>query len=743
VRFPISLLQLTRIACFLWPVLMWPQPSRVVDARWMDLGGVLAPVPPPEHPRLFLRARDISDLQRRTMHPSLKKVWEELQELAKSRTQIRIEVDAACYLMTHDDNLGKRTVAVALETLKKSNFPQNVQDITRPIGRLMTTGAIAYDWCYPLLTSQQKEEFHTEFIRLARQLECGYPPKPFGWLTGHGSEWMVMRDMLCTGIAIYDEDPEMYRQAAAVFFKELLPARNFWYPGHAFHQGSAYAETRFSSDLYPLWIFDRLGAGNVYHPSQQFVPYQWIYMRRPDGQLLRSGDGQSKEPKLRSLLTASYYGDGYILSDYLKSPGIDPMSKIFEFLWSDPDLKPLPITDLPLSRYMGFPYGWMLARTGWGEDSVIAELKVNVYNFVNHQHLDAGSFQLYYKGPLAIDSGLYEGTNGAYGSPHHSNYYRRTIAHNSLLVYDPDEKFTWSRSRELKNDGGQRLPNNWNEAHNLAVLLSRGYKTGEVLGHGYGPDPQTPDYTYLKGDITEAYSSKVRSVKRAFVFLNLRSKTVPAALIVFDRVVSANPGFRKYWLLHSMEEPIIKGNVTTVSLTQRGWTGKLVNTTLLPEPDSAELSKVGGPGKEFWVFGENFPNAVSRGDPKLYEIGEWRVELSPVKPAETDLFLNVVQVMDRDTHAALPVEKVQTSEFVGARIADRLVLFHADGSRTNRPVSFSIKAPGMVKCLVTDLAEGIWQVWKDGRILRPALTVTSDEGTLFFQAEPGEFQLRR
>src|SRR5574340_12414 len=145
--------------------------------------------------------------------------------------------------------------------------------------------------------------------------------------------------------------------------------------------------------------------------------------RRADGQLLRSGDGQSKAPKLRSLLCASYYGDPYVLADYLKEPGIDPMSKIFEFLWADPDLKPRPVSELPLSRYFGGPYGWMVARTGWDENSVVAEMKTNIYNFVNHQHADAGAFQVYYKGPLAIDSGVY----ATYGSPHHANYHKRTI----------------------------------------------------------------------------------------------------------------------------------------------------------------------------------------------------------------------------------------------------------------------------------------------------------------------------
>jgi len=708
--------------------LCWAQPS---------------PVPPAEHPRLFLRTRDLDDLKRRAAHPALRPVWEELQELAKKNAQIRVEVDALRYLLERDPDLGRRTLATALSTLQQSVFPKDVQDITRPIGRMMVTGAVVYDWCYPLLSAAQKEAFLAQLLRLAKELECGYPPRDIGSVTGHGSEWMIMRDMLSAGIALYDEYPEMYRLAAGFIFQRFVPARNWWYPGHAFHQGSAYAETRFSSDMYPLWIFDRLGAGNVFHPAQQFVPYQWIYLRRPDGQLLRAGDGQSRVPKLRSLLCASYYGDGYVLSDYLKNPGIDPMSKLFEFLWRDPDLKPLPISDLPLSRYMGFPYGWMVARTGWGEDSVIAEMKVNIYNFGNHQHHDGGSFQIYYKGPLAIDSGLYEGATGAYGSPHHLNYYKRTIAHNSLLIYDPEEKFAASAGREYRNDGGQRLPNNWREPRNLEVLLSGGYKTGQVLGYGFGPDPHKPDYTYLKGDITEAYTAKASQVRRSFVFLNLGGGTVPAALIVFDRVVSANPAFKKYWLLHSMEEPALDGNAVTVSLAQRGWSGKLVNTTLLPESGSAEIAKIGGPGKEFWVFGDNFPNEVKRGNPNDYELGAWRVELSPKEPAPTDVFLNVMQVLERDKGQALPVDRLESKEVVGVRLADRAVFFNRTGERTNRPLVLSVNGNGPIKCLVTDLAEGTWQVWRDGRIVHPAITVIGDAGTLYFEGPAGNYSLRR
>ncbi len=251
----------------------------------------------------------------------------------------------------------------------------------------------------------------------------------------------------------------------------------------------------------------------------------------------------------------------------------------------------------------------MVARTGWGPDAVIAEMKVNEYNFVNHQHLDAGAFQLYYKGALAIDSGLYSGSSGQYGSPHCQNYYWRTVAHNSLLVFDPQEDFG---RRGYGNDGGQRLAGGRSEARSLEVLLdpAKGYRTGRVLSHGFGPDPQTPEFTLLQGDLTAAYSKKVRQVLRSFAFLDLRDPQVPAALVVFDRVVSSDASFRKFWLLHTQEEPRLDCGSAVVDCTQHDQRGRLTLDVLLPGADNRQLASIGGPGKEFWVFGTNYANDV-------------------------------------------------------------------------------------------------------------------------------------
>ncbi|MCX7825865.1 MAG: heparinase II/III-family protein [Verrucomicrobiae bacterium] len=636
------------------------------------------PIPPCEHPRLYLRAAHAAQLAARLNDPVLRPVVQQLQKIAKRSPQFKVEWDALHYLVTKNRTLGRATIEVTLPLLQKCELPDQ-QDACRYTGRMMVTGAIVYDWCHALLSDAEKHAFIKELVRLAKTQECGYPPTRQGSVTGHASEAMIMRDMISAGIAIYDEFPEMYRLAAGRFFREHLPARNWFYNGHAYHQGSSYGPYRFGWDTFPLFIFDRLGFGNVYNPEQRFVPYLWVYSTRPDGQRMRAGDteaegrGNAWSTGIGTLLTASYYRDGVLLSHFLQHGGVREGTEIFEFLWRDTTLQPKPIESLPLTRYFGSPFGWMIARTSWGKDAVIAEMKINEYNFTNHQHMDAGAFQIYYQGPQAIDSGRYQGSSGKYGSPHCRNYYWRTIAHNALLIYDPKEEF----GSGYGNDGGQRLPGGRKEPRTIEQLLDpqNGYRTGEVLAHGSGDD-----FAFLQGDITAAYSRKVKQVIRSFLFLNLRNDRTPVALIVFDRVVSANPAFKKFWLLHTLEEPQIKGASASAD--------RLTLDVLLPTAGNAALEKVGGPGKEFWVFGANYENdPVERKSGRKKAAGDsaqsngWRVEVSPKKAAEEDLFLAVMQLGER-----LPVTLIEAADRVGCEIANRRVLFYRDGRPNNQPV---------------------------------------------------------
>ena len=750
-------------------------------AVWVEMDGVSVPLPPKEHPRVFVRAEEIPALKAKMQHPAGKKILKKLKKASVPRTaeeeaaakdrgfryyaQMRgvtsqVQLQALEYLVNGDKAQARQAITSMLDTLKRTSFGTK-NDLSRASGCMLMVGGMIYDWCYDQFTPQEREAYVNEFIRIAHTMECHYPPKRTEPIAGHSSEWMILRDMLSCGIAIYDEYPDMYNHVIKMLFEDYIPVRNFTYRGMNYHQGSGYVTVRFLNDLNSLWILDKMGAGAVYDPAQQYVLYDFIYRRRPDGQVLPAGDvnpAPRKRPQsysMPAMLASSYYHDPYLAYEYERRPSTEAHMLMLELLWRDFDLKGKTPEDLPLTRFSPTPFGWMIARTGWGKNSVVAEMKINEHFYGNHQHMDGGSFQIYYRGPLAIDSGSYQGSSGGYNSPHNKNYFKRTIAHNSLLIYDPSEKFAcWNyggagKTEFAANDGGQRMPGDrWDTCRSFNDLLSESYTVGKTLASGFGPDAHAPEYSYLKGDITRAYTSKVEDVRRSFVFLNLEPKgnadknseeevtDVPAALIVYDHIVSADPSFRKYWLIHSIEEPETGAQELTIRRTKDGDTGKLHCNVLLPE---ADVTKVGGPGKEFWVFGENYPNAATTRPDPCNERGAWRVEVTPKKESKEDCFLNVMQVMDNSVKP-LPVQRIDAEKVVGAAIDDRMVFFSRDSRQLTDTFTFEIpKAAGKkVKVLLTDLAEGKWTVSKGKKTIASA-KVNDQSGTLYFDAAPGKY----
>lgn len=500
------------------------------------------------------------------------------------------------------------------------------------------------------------------------------------------------------------------------------------------------------------WIFRKMGYDNIYSRDQQYVMYDMMYRRRPDGGVLPAGDtnpaprGSIHNYALPGMLAASFYHDPYIMYEYERRPtGVENHCLILELLWRDFDLRAKKPDDLPLTHYSGTPFGSMIARTGWDENSVIAEMKINEHFVGNHQHQDGGSFQIYYKGPLAIDSGTYQGTSGGYNSPHCKNYFKRTIAHNSLLIYDPDELFDThnyggeGQTPYARNDGGQRLPGDgWNTCRSFKSLLSDEYTVGKVLGQEIGVN-----YSYLKGDITKAYSSKVSDVRRSFVFIDTQDSIIPAMMVIYDNIVSANPEFKKYYLLHSIEKPTLgagkKIPYFEVARTKDNDSGMLRDYVLMPDKKNLEMEAVGGPGKEFDVFGENFPN--DRNDP-ANERGAWRVQLSPKSASAQDNFLNVIQVADNDCYQFNDVRRIDCEKVVGAEAGKFIVFFSRNLGTLDS--SFEIKIDGRKNCtvLLTDLSAGRWQVKSSGREICTA-EVSAESGTLNFEAAGGTFTVSK
>ena len=207
--------------------------------------GLSIPVPPAEHPRLYLTRKDIPLLKEKVNSIVLKKCWEKITSAAAFITEgylkldakkasnndikIRnaIEAKALLFLFSNDQEQGRQVVDNLLHYYATLKIDLHKDDVCREIGRAIVTGAIVYDWCYALTTAAEKQTLIGRMETLATQLEIKWPTLKQGSVTGHGAEAQLARDMLSCGVATYNEKPEIYRLRQEELWLSLCLHENF------------------------------------------------------------------------------------------------------------------------------------------------------------------------------------------------------------------------------------------------------------------------------------------------------------------------------------------------------------------------------------------------------------------------------------------------------------------------------------------------------------------------------------
>ena len=281
---------------------------------------------------------------------------------------------------------------------------------------------------------------------------------------------------------------------------------------------------------------------------------------------------------------------------------------------------------LPRARHFPDPIGHTFMNSGWGEDDTYAMFVAGRQTLIR-KHYDENHFTIYKKGFLALDSGSQiagDGDASGGGRAHQTNYYMDTIAHNCVLIRMEGETFPgfWGH-KAVVNNGGM------NKNHGAQVLAF------ETDVH----------YTYIASDATSCYNEgKAQEVVRQFLFV------YPDYFVVFDRVASKTPEQIKTWLFHTQYEPQVQDN----TFSAEHWEGKVFVRSLLPR--ALKAAKIGGPGKEFWADGKNWPPAdfkqkymyrAGQPTPERNLYGQWRMEVSAAQERARELFLHLIQVGDR------------------------------------------------------------------------------------------------
>jgi hypothetical protein len=569
--------------------------------------------------------------------------------------------------------------------------------------------ALAYDWLYDDLSAQTKQDiaalysgwwsyhngssvyYHDSWNNHAMEEVSGYM---FGTTALYG-DGLVDAEVATNLNISYDKLHNEYLKSTnlAAGGESIAGIDGGWAEGSYYWRRGAYA---FLENCY---AWSTATDDNIMDDAITLKTLsKWLLnMERSDYTLARFGDGYAVQSRFPDDANASviYYmlaktfGDSYSRylwngmvgrSSYGNTSGIlntsgTMLSSSYGNLYSyyvifNNDVASLAdLSSEPLVNYFD-GMDMVDIRSGWGADDFMFLYKHND-RMTGHDHFDAGSFEISKGGVgLAVDSGAYEGGTNYSPYYHSTRYYARTIAHNLITVFDPNEIWDDYYNYLDNNDGGQK----WSGAANGGVRpdIYEDFKSNSRWDRGGILKYETTDeYTYFLGDVTPAYSlsdgsdsaitnsSKMEKYYREIVYIGDKY------FVIFDNVKTSAAGFIKRWLLHTVNEPSISDNLITAT----NGNYKLGIKALMP--DNKNIIKRGGSGYEYWTnydgTGLNALPHSSVSSPN--EPGTWRIEISPAEENYQDMFLNVLEPMDAGDNMP-EIVKIESDNIVGVNILD-------------------------------------------------------------------------
>ena len=666
----------------------------------------------------------------------------------------KMMVKALAYQLYDDPYYGYQAIYAAKNYLKTMKFVYISSDQYRQFGDVGFAIACVYDWCYDLLTEDDKRQIiaATEnqvfkgYNEKGEKFEVGFPPTKQSSFVGHGAEYQLLRDYLSFSIAIYDENPSWYAYIGARFFNDFVPTRNCYFePTGLAPQGTSYLTLRHNATLYSAWLaVSGLGVNpyiNLHQTINSFSGYEYS-----PGYIFTDGDGAGVQ-KTSNLRTAQFL-TGYLYDDPTlialgeisldggeiqhETQGIGcAIYSIIRGKCVKPEADPYSTMDLV--QYNGSPLGQYIVRESWQTaDSAAVFMKLKERHTANHEHGDSGSFQIFYKSMLSSEGGVYDN----YNHEHTQKFYKTSVSHNTLLIKN-------HKIYDAYNIGSQKTfttplsPEHW---------LSDTFVAGTITGreHGYFDGTKTPEYAYIGGDITKSYhDTTAYYVGRRMLTVYTGDEDFPMAFFVYDDISAKNVAFKKTFLLQitSPDEPTINTKKQTV-ITENG-DGRLVLTC---HTKGVEIEGIGGRVYKNGVYDPiNSKNYLLNGTQMVTlnkkDDGHWgRIEIS-LSGAVDHTFMNVIYVTDKGQKKDAPDIKYIKSEGVeGSTFGGVAAVFMTSRERLATEISFEVEGKGDMKYYVSGVTAGEWNISVNGKSCGKA-SATEEGGLLIFTAPVGEVTL--
>jgi hypothetical protein len=659
------------------------------NAKVVDAQTIRHPVPK-SHPRLLGSRKRLQELaeQRPEAYQRVVRVARELDADDHSKM---ISMALVCAI-EQDEQLGKNVVQMAMKYIDGPIRKGHV-----PFAHDLARCAIVYDLCYEYWSQAERTKFHTYMNKTVDEnVHSETHVFHNGWY-GY-KNWGI-------GLACYatfyenERAPRILKALEQEYRRRAAPALelagagggwaegyyiNYWlYEWLFFCEVARFCEGIDYCDAAPNFFRNR----SIASMFEAYPSIKIYNSRRPipmgDGGGRVFGGDRDKALSARRILVNHFRDDAAHQAVHAFNE-TTPRSSVGvyaykDFLWRDSTVKKADLNGFKLSHISTGP-GYVYARSSWDEDATYFFFKCGD-RFTAHQHLDVGHFLIYKYEELVGDGGHYD----AFGSNHDVNYHLRTIAHNTILVHDPCEIWPGIRAGSVSgNDGGQH--HNWPH-HNGAVTDAaewqkerRLYDIADILAY-----EDKGDYVYVAGDCTWSYSpKKLQYFTRQIVFLR------PGTFVIFDRVSSKNPLFKKTWLLQAMKVPAENNDGLVITNGK----GRLFVQTLLPSEPRVKLAT----GDELYSYGgKTYPPAQDTGPAP-----QCRIEISPSQQQAVDYFLHVLTATD-DSVTSVEKANIQVkNKEVTITIGEKRITFEMNnpgghielsGRRTNFTDKIVVEPP--------------------------------------------------
>lgn len=659
------------------------------------------PIPdPPAHPRVFLAPGDLETLRNDCLLGPKQWIYHEIRRRAESKLPDPGKVSlnhlananaAFVYLIENDERFGRVAADGLMALVRRGRWNTSQSDYWGM--------ALTYDHIFPLLSQAQVDS-------VARVVRSRIGPGHILKSPYYNLEANDAAAVFVTGVTFYGDCTDArvdqhFRDLIADGFGRFMgegsydeasgraPFKGGVLPVRLHHNGDGgYQKDRAytGKDLGSLVHFAEASRGidmfDVYAHAERYftnVVDYLLWSTRPDGLALRQMTGQGYQTVTARTYEglagiARHFHDGHaawLIENEMTGSGHPPTydAVAFAMLW-DPTVEPEAPTVETMGRWKlygaeGLPHvpgtssaERLIYRSGWQIDGrsedFLFHLDATDY-LGDNVYWTVGGFELFHRGALAIKSGYYGEAN-----EHYEAYQKASISANTIVIRKPGAVPDTGLQDDIRDVSG--TPASLSDLVDGSPFDRGGIDSVRVVSLG--------GREWVLGSAVFDTDAIYRESKRARSW-ERRVAVTDGIAIIYDRIEPRDVESDVSWLLHTVEEPVVSGDVRAVDVPghvtwHTGDTfrvsrmkrfanfpngGTMRGTRLLPLV--ASTRKVGGDGYSFWVdearpergkppVGRNY--AIDDPDARFTEreAGGWRIEIHATERREVVEFLVVL-----------------------------------------------------------------------------------------------------